>query len=52
MKRFQARMICALITLACATPALADDNVATGNEAAAATGSAIAEARPSWWSRP
>lgn len=28
MKRFSARMTCALITLACASPALADDNIA------------------------
>ena len=41
MKRFQARMACALITLACAAPALAEDTTAlddeTAYEAAAAT---------------
>ena len=46
MERFQARMMCALITLACATPALADDNVAIANGTAAANGTATAEAPP------
>ena len=46
MKRFQARTACALITLACATPALADDNIAIENDAAATASVAIAEAPP------
>ncbi len=46
MKRFPARMTCALITLACAAPALADDNTAIENEVAATAGTAMAEAPP------